>query len=244
MSWSLGREGSKGTGRKRDRQQGTHTQTPKELQQCGKGWVPWGPRPMEEITHFIRGIAIRQPPRMESGTANLARKVTVCFQMGTESPEAQVSDETRARETMALLCLPGCLISPTCPSPSWVIPPPTQQPANLAPKVSPPLPRLLQMPQRAAAIFSHLGSILWSPHHITPPAFILGYYPRGDVSQRHHSIIGWTRWPGEPRRTPHQMSGQFAAKCGLGAIVEGWGSRTLLTFCSFGVLGKPAPCMC
>lgn len=169
MSWSLGREGSKGTGRKRDRQQGTHTQTPKELQQCGKGWVPWGPRPMEEITHFIRGIAIRQPPRMESGTANLARKVTVCFQMGTESPEAQVSDETRARETMALLCLPGCLISPTCPSPSWVIPPPTQQPAKPSTQGLPTSP---PTPEDATKGCGHILSP-WvhsmgpTPHHTT-----------------------------------------------------------------------------
>lgn len=63
---------------------------------------------------FIRGMAIRQPLILESGIANLARKVTVCSQMGTESPETQVSGDTMARETMALLCLSGCLMGPTC----------------------------------------------------------------------------------------------------------------------------------
>lgn len=55
-----------------------------------------------------------QPLRMES--ANLARKVTVCFQMRTESPETQVSSDTRRKETMALLYLPGCLSQFTCPA--------------------------------------------------------------------------------------------------------------------------------
>jgi hypothetical protein len=63
---------------------------------------------MKEIMQLLKGMSIGQPLRMESGIANLARKVTVCFQMGTESPETQVSGDTRRRETMALLCLPGC----------------------------------------------------------------------------------------------------------------------------------------
>ena len=57
---------------------------------------------------FMRGMVIRQPLKMEPHTANPARKVTVSPQMGTEYPETQVSGDTRARETMALLCLQGC----------------------------------------------------------------------------------------------------------------------------------------
>lgn len=43
---------------------------------------------------FMRGMVIRQSLRMESHTANPARKVTVCSQMGTEYPETQVSGDT------------------------------------------------------------------------------------------------------------------------------------------------------
>ena len=56
----------------------------------------------------MRVMVIGQSLRMESHTANPARKVTVCSQMGTEYPETQVSGDTRARETMALLCPTGC----------------------------------------------------------------------------------------------------------------------------------------
>lgn len=65
---------------------------------------------MKEIMQLIRGMSMGQPLRMES--ANLARKVTVCFQMRTESPETQVSSDTRRKETMALLCLSQF----TCPA--------------------------------------------------------------------------------------------------------------------------------
>lgn len=63
---------------------------------------------------FIRGMTIRQHLILESGIANLARKVTVCSQMGTGCPETQVSGDKMARETMALLCLSGSLMGPTC----------------------------------------------------------------------------------------------------------------------------------
>lgn len=72
---------------------------------------------MKEVMQLIRGMSIGQLLRTEAGTANLARKVTFCFQMGTESAKTQVSsNNTRRRETMVLLSLPGCLGWLTCPA--------------------------------------------------------------------------------------------------------------------------------
>lgn len=86
---------------------------------------------------FMRGMVIRQSLRMESHTANPARKVTACSQMGTEYPETQVSGDTRARETMALLCPTGCFSWRSFHGHSWAIYQPATTTRNQALPTSP-----------------------------------------------------------------------------------------------------------
>lgn len=85
---------------------------------------------MKEIMQLIRGMLTGQPLRMESGIANLARKVTVCFQMGTESTETQVSGDViqgEGKQWPCCACQAASAASPALLSP-WS--PPMQWPVE------------------------------------------------------------------------------------------------------------------
>lgn len=92
---------------------------------------------MKEMIQLIGGMSTGQLLRIESGVANLARKVTFCFRMGTSLQNLRsVVIQGGGKQWPCCACQAALAGSPALLSPG-LLPGSGQQ--NLATNVSPPL---------------------------------------------------------------------------------------------------------